>query len=264
MLPTWFLLTVAGVFGAVWGSFLNVVIGRVPQRESLMTRSHCPKCGHQIRNRDNIPVLGWLGLRGKCRDCALPISPRYPLVEAGTAAFFMAITYWLGEPSWLLVPLLVFACVSIALALIDVDTLTLPNAIVGPSTVALVALMTAVGFLDGELASVGRGLLAGAAMTALYGVMWFVSAGRWIGFGDVKMAFMIGVMAGYFSWSSAVVAVAAGWFLGGLVAAIALLSGRVKKGAHLPFGPFLLIGAWVGVFFGRDIANWYLNFFMLT
>src|SRR3954467_2863927 len=124
------LLCVTGLLGLAVGSFLNVVIYRLPRDESLVRpRSHCPLCGHEVRNRHNIPVLGWLLLRGRCADCAAPISVRYPLVEAGTALLFVAVAAGFGL-SWELPAYLCLAAVAVALAAIDLDAVRLPVTIV--------------------------------------------------------------------------------------------------------------------------------------
>src|SRR3954468_24551623 len=129
-MPQPVLLCVVGLLGLAVGSFLNVVIHRVPRGESLVRPgSHCPRCDAAVRSRHNVPVLGWLLLRGRCADCATPISVRYPLVEAGTAALFVAVAAKFGF-SWALAPYLYLAAVAVALALIDLDVMRLPNAIV--------------------------------------------------------------------------------------------------------------------------------------
>src|SRR5215210_2305964 len=132
-MPQPMLLSIAGLLGLAVGSFLNVVIHRVPRDESLVRPgSQCPHCGSAVRSRHNVPVLGWLLLRGRCADCKAPISARYPLVEAGTAALFLAVAAKFGL-SWELPAYLYLAAVAIALAAIDLDVMRLPNAIVLPS-----------------------------------------------------------------------------------------------------------------------------------
>src|SRR4051812_8246654 len=143
---TLFVIVLCGVLGLVIGSFLNVVIWRVPRGESIVSPpSACPGCGHPIRRRDNVPVLSWLLLRGRCRDCAQPISARYPLVEAGTGLLFTAVAVLVGFDSpdvWAMPAFLYLAAISVALTLIDLDTRTLPNAIVLPSYVVALVLLT--------------------------------------------------------------------------------------------------------------------------
>ena len=138
---TGFTVAVCTVFGLAIGSFLNVVVWRVPRKESVVSPpSACPACGAGIRGYDNIPVGSWLVLRGRCRDCAEPISARYPLVEAGTGVTF-GLVAWMVGPSWGLPAFLYLAGISIALALIDLDTFRLPNAIVLPAYPVTAALL---------------------------------------------------------------------------------------------------------------------------
>src|SRR5215212_7401005 len=143
-MPQPLLLSIAGLLGLAVGSFLTVVIYRAPRDQSLVRpRSQCPHCGSVVRNRHNVPVLGWLLLRGRCADCAAPISIRYPLVEAGTAALFVAVAARFGL-SWTLPAYLYLAAIAVALAVIDVDLFRLPDAIVKPSyAVAAVLLIPA-------------------------------------------------------------------------------------------------------------------------
>lgn len=147
---TGLLVVAATLVGLAIGSFLNVVVWRVPRGESVAhPPSACPRCGHVIRPRDNVPVLSWLVLRGRCRDCAAPISARYPLVEAGTAVLF-GLTAWFAGPAWVLPALLYLAAVSVALALIDIDTKRLPNAIVLPSYPVALGLLALASWNPGE------------------------------------------------------------------------------------------------------------------
>ncbi len=259
LLPLWFIVGFSAVFGALFGSFLNVVVYRVPAGESLMGRSHCPKCSHPIRAYDNIPVLSWFILLGKCRDCKEGIAWRYPAVEAFTAIAFGAIAAWQGQVSFLLLLLFIYAFVSIALTLIDIDTMRLPDAIVLPATITLSVGLIINSVITADYSSLLRAAIAGVVMTLLYGAVWFFSGGRGLGYGDVKMAFMLGIMTGYFSWDAAIIAFIAAWITGGLFAIAALLAGKVKRGMQIPFGPFLILGTWIGIVGGSTIVNWYLD-----
>jgi leader peptidase (prepilin peptidase)/N-methyltransferase len=154
------LLIVVALLGLAVGSFLNVVIYRVPRDESLVRPgSHCPHCGHVVRNRHNIPVLGWLFLRGRCADCAAPISIRYPLVEAGTAALFVAVAARFGL-SWELPAYLYLAAIAVALAAIDLDVMRLPDKIVLPSYGVAVVLLAPAVLAEHSWGAATRGLIA--------------------------------------------------------------------------------------------------------
>ena len=178
------LLIFAGLLGLAIGSFLNVVVYRVPAGRSLTPDSACPKCGTAIRKRDNVPVISWLLLRGRCRGCSEPISARYPLVEAGTAAAFLLVTARFGPtlvdattvPDAVgagieLVAFLVLTAVSIALALIDLDTKRLPNVIVLPALLAGILLLGVAAIVRGDwaaLAGAWLGVFAGGYIADVY------------------------------------------------------------------------------------------------
>jgi leader peptidase (prepilin peptidase)/N-methyltransferase len=261
-MPQPLLLCIAGLLGLAVGSFLNVVIHRVPRGESLVRPgSHCPDCGHQIRNRHNVPVLGWLLLRGKCADCKTAISARYPLVEAGTAALFVAVAAKFGL-SWELPAYLYLAAVSIALAAIDLDTMRLPDAIVLPSYAVAPVLLIPAMIAEHSWAAGIRGLLAAAALYAYNFVLAVVHPG--IGFGDVKLALLLGLYLGWLGWSSLAVGAFAGFLLGGIVGAALMLARRANRKTRIPFGPYMLAGAFLAVFAAAPIAHWYTSLLIPT
>ena len=200
------LVTFAGLFGLAIGSFLNVVVWRLPRGESLSSPpSACPKCGHAIRARDNVPVLGWLLLRGKCRDCGEPISPRYPIVEAVTGLSFALIAFVVGiEPPavFALPAYLYLAAISIALALIDLDTRRLPNRIVLPSLGVGAVLLALASWANGDWGALLRAVIGSAGLFALYFVIAFISP-RGMGMGDVKLAAVLGLYLGWLGLGAA-------------------------------------------------------------
>lgn len=247
--------------GLAVGSFLNVVISRVPQRKSLMGRSACPRCGHSIRAYHNIPLLGWMILRGRCRDCALPIGRQYPMVEAATGALFVAVYLLIPSPTWvLLVTLLFFAAATIALTVIDWQTLRLPNAIVYPTVaVSLLGIALSV-VVDPTVATTPAIMRVGASAAGLfvaYFLLWLISGGRAIGFGDVKLSVALGAVMGYFGYGVVAVGTMAAWVLGACIALTGLATGHLKRGEPVPFGPALIAGAWLGLFTGPAIWAWY-------
>jgi leader peptidase (prepilin peptidase)/N-methyltransferase len=272
---------VAGLFGVLIGSFLNVVVYRVPRRESVVSPpSACPVCGRRIRRIDNVPILSWLVLRGRCRDCHSRISMRYPLVELATAVAFAFVGAWavavlvnkpfielnLGELAGLALALAAFlylAAVSIALTLIDLDTHTLPNKIVLPAYVVGAVLLGAAALLTGDsgrLLSAGVGL---AAMWFAYFLMAVLYPGG-MGFGDVKLAGVLGLFLGWLGWGPLIVGSFAAFLLGGVFALVLLASKRVTRKGGIPFGPWMLAGAWVGIFAGDSIWYGYLFLFGLA
>ncbi|MFI1990009.1 prepilin peptidase [Actinoplanes sp. NPDC020271] len=249
------LLVVVGVLGLAVGSFLNVVIHRVPRDESLVhPGSHCPNCGHAVRNRHNVPVLGWLMLRGRCADCATPISARYPLVEAGTAALFVAVAARFGW-SWALPGYLYLAAVAVALALIDLDVMRLPDKIVLPSYAVATALLAPAALLAGDPSALLRGAVAALMLYLLYRVLGAFGMGG----GDVKLAPLLGFYLGWLGWGAVAIGAFAGFLLGGVAGAVLLLAGAAGRKSRIPFGPYMLAGAFLAVFAAAPIADWYAN-----
>lgn len=251
----------AGVLGLAIGSFLNVVVWRLPRGASLSSPpSACPWCGHAIRWFDNVPLVSWLVLRGRCRDCGEPISVRYPLVELGTAVFFAAVAVWSAfQPAgfWLLAPFLYLAAVSVALALIDLDTKTLPNRIVLPSLVVAPILLAVTSLGAGEWWPLLWALVGGAALFVFYLVLALVYPSG-MGFGDVKLAALLGLYLGYLGWGPVIVGAFAAFLLGGIFSIVLLAAARATRKTGIPFGPWMLLGAWVGIVFGREISTGYL------
>jgi leader peptidase (prepilin peptidase)/N-methyltransferase len=254
------LLGIAGLLGLAVGSFLNVVIYRVPRDESLVRPgSHCPHCGSEVRNRHNIPVLGWLLLRGRCADCAAPISVRYPLVEAGTAALFVAVAAKFGW-SWELPAYLYLAAVAIALAAIDLDVMRLPDKIVLPSySVALLLLVPAM-IAEHSWGAGTRGLIAAAALWIAFEVISLFGMGR----GDVKLAPLLGLYLGWLGWSAVAIGMFAGFLLGGVFGVVLMVTRLATRKTRVPFGPYMLAGAFLAVFAAAPIAHWYSNLLVPT
>lgn len=261
------------VFGALIGSFLNVVVFRVPAGRSIVSPpSACGSCGTEIKPYDNIPVVSWLVLRGRCRSCRSSISARYPLVEAATALAFAAVAWWFwagpeapAERSGTalaagvveVVAYLYFAAISIALALIDLDTRRLPNTIVLPSYPVGAALLGTAAALTGNWGALIGAAIGGAVLYAVYLLLALVYPGG-MGFGDVKLAGVLGIFLGYLGWGPLIVGGFAAFVLGGAFALVLVAARRVTKGSGIPFGPWMLAGAWLGVFAGPTIWNAYL------
>lgn len=267
---------VIGVVGAAIGSFLNVVIHRVPLGLSVVNPpSACPACTARVRPYDNIPIVSWLVLRGRCRDCGAPFSGRYALVELATALAFAGLAVLLlpgilAAPSTAalaaglleLVALLYFAAVSIALAAIDLDTHRLPNSIVLPSYPVLAVLLGASALLTGDLETAARAAAGAGILFAGYLLLAFISP-RGMGMGDVKLAGVIGLVLGFSGWAALAVGTLAAFLLGGLVGIALIVAGRARRNTGIPFGPWMLGGAWVGILLGEPIARAYLALFGL-
>ena len=252
------LLTGAAVLGLIVGSFLNVVVWRVPRGESVVRPpSHCPACGRAVRARDNVPVLSWLLLRGRCRDCDAQISPRYPLVEAGTAAVFVVLATRIGaEPE--LPAYLYLGAIGVALALIDIDVKRLPNVIVLPSYVVAAALLGVAAVVGDDYPDLLRALLAMAALFGFYFVLALVYPAG-MGFGDVKLAGVLGLYLGWLGWAEVVTGGFLGFLFGGLVGGVLMATQRAGRKSQIPFGPYMLVGAFVAILWGGALADLYLD-----
>ena len=243
----------AGILGAIVGSFLNVVAYRLPRGESLAhPPSRCPSCGAPVKPYDNIPVLSWLLLRGRCRSCGAPISWRYPLVEAGTGLLCAAVVVAKGADEDAILGL-VLVLLLVPITLIDFDTFTIPNKITYPGVVAGIAIVALT-----DLDSLPESLIAALAASGFLFVAWFLRPGG-MGLGDVKLAFMLGVYLG----RAVAPAMFAALISGSLIGAIIIARYGAAKGRKMkiPFGPYLALGGLVGLFAGDELVDWYLDSF---
>lgn len=258
-LPLPLVVGLVGTLGLAVGSFLNVVVHRVPLGLSVVSpASACPACGHEVRGRDNVPVVSWLLLRGRCRDCAAPISARYPLVEAGTALLLVAVAVHLDD-LLLSAALLPVAAAGVALTLIDLEHQRLPFAVTG-AAVAFSLPAVVADQLGGSPATEPWQVLASVAVwVGVYGGTWLVTAGRGMGLGDVALAPVLGLALGALGLGPSLVGLMAGFVLGAVVGVTLIASGRLARGSRLPHGPFMLIGAAVGLFLGTPLAEAYLR-----
>lgn len=254
------------IFGASIGSFLNVVIYRIPAGLSILwPPSRCPQCLHQLGKTENIPVFGWLWLRGKCRWCKTPISSRYPLVEAATGLIFLFI-FWQFGLTWFTVGYWALLSWLLALSLIDLDTMTLPHALTQSGLGLGLAFQGFIGWQTGELSGMASQLMVGIIGAVLgiwlFDIITFVGSIAFgqaaMGGGDAKLAAMIGAWLGWqYLLLTGFVACALGAFIGGGAIAIGLLSRRQP----MPFGPFLALGAALTIFWGEAIISSYLSLF---
>jgi leader peptidase (prepilin peptidase) / N-methyltransferase len=244
----------AGVMGLVLGSFFNVVIHRLPRGESLSTPgSHCPHCAASVRPYDNVPLVSWLVLRGRCRDCGAPISSRYPLVELATGLLFAAVVLakgadrdvWLG---------LVLVAALVPSALIDLEHRIIPNAIMLPAAIAapvILALTRPEDLVEHLIAGAAAGGFLLAAVLAYP---------RGMGMGDVKLGGVLGLYLGISVAPAMLIAFLAGTLVGaGVMARKGVAEGRKTA---VPFGPFLALGGLVGLFAGPAIVAWYADRFL--
>jgi leader peptidase (prepilin peptidase)/N-methyltransferase len=248
-------LVIAGVFGACIGSFLNVVIYRLPLGQSIVSPpSRCPKCGYRLQWYDNLPIFGWVLLGGRCRKCKNPISIQYPIVELITALLFVLVV-WVTPPGPLLVSRLLFVCILIALFGIDLEHQILPNSITLPGIVAgvLLSFIAPPGWRDALL-----GVLLGAGILyAIAGAYYLWRREEGLGMGDVKMLAMIGAFLG---WKAVLVTMVLSSFSGAAIGMALIAAQRGGMKLALPFGTFLAIGALVAMFVGEALVTWYAGF----
>ncbi len=243
------LIVVTAVLGLVVGSFLNVVIHRVPRRQSVVwPGSRCPHCGEHIRPGDNVPLLSYLLLRGRCRNCKGRISARYPAVEAATGLLFGAAAYEFRLGLALLAALVLISAL-VALAVIDLEHRLLPNAIVGPAALAGLALS----ILGDPARWWTYPLSAAAVAVALFGLALVRPGG--MGMGDVKMGGMLGTFLGPY----AALAVFLGALFGAIAGGLLMATGKVDRRSALPFGSFMAFGALVSLFVGPELWGLYMN-----
>jgi len=243
----------AGILGAILGSFLNVVAYRLPRKESLShPGSRCPHCETPIKPYDNVPVLAWFWLRGKCRACGAPISLRYPLVEAVTGLLCAAVVVSYGADSDVWLPL-VFVVLLVPITLIDLDHHIIPNVLTGIGAIAAIALVLAF-----DSGSIEENLISAAAAGGFF-LIAAIAYPAGMGMGDVKLAGMMGLYLGRAVAPAIFVALISGTVVGAFV--IARFGAKEGRKKGIPFGPWLALGSLVGVFAGDAIVDWYLDTF---
>jgi leader peptidase (prepilin peptidase)/N-methyltransferase len=273
----------------VIGSFLNVVIYRVPAGISLLRESRCPDCDGRVRAAQNVPIVSWLALGGKCAMCRHRIPARYPLVELATGVAFVGVTLWVlaaggvvstrvagatsdavfGSPSatvataWLatslvLIAFVYLAAISIALLVIDLDVQRLPNSIVLPGYLVGFILLGGASALVADWNTIIRMAIGMAAMYAFYALLRFIRPAG-MGGGDVKLAGVLGIYLGWLGWSTLIIGAFAAFLLGGIFGIVLIIFHRATRRTRIPFGPWMLAGAWVGILLGPALGAWYLG-----
>ncbi len=250
------------LLGLILGSFLNALAYRLPRGESLMTRSHYTTCFHQITAWENIPVISWLFLRGRCSGCKEPISARYPLIELGTGvafAYLVARASEFGDGfAWASLIFLSFAFIGVYITLVDLDSRKIPTQAVLMGLIF--AVIGAIGY-SFTVGNDGRALTALISMGAyfiVYFTLWFFKPGA-MGYGDVRLAVLTGFVLGWISVGTAVL----GFFAPFIVATIWLIPGLITKKStgktKIPFGPWMILGTLIAIIFGDIVADYYLQ-----
>jgi leader peptidase (prepilin peptidase)/N-methyltransferase len=261
-------LVLAAVFGLVIGSFLNVVVYRVPAGIPLTRESRCPGCDAPVRAWQNVPVLSWMLLRGRCATCRTAISARYPLVEIATALAFLGVVWAAtetvavagvdGSSIAVLLAYLWLAAVSVALTLIDLDVQRLPNAIVLPSYAVAFGLFAIAASLGADPMGLVRAAVGAAAMYGFYALLRLIRPDG-MGGGDVRLAGVLGIYLGWIGWGALAVGGFAAFVLGGLYGVAVIVARRAGRRDAIPFGPWMLAGAWLGIAAGEPLAQAYVR-----
>ena len=252
------------LFGAAIGSFLNVCIYRIPEGRSVVTpASSCPSCGTPIKFYDNIPILSYIILRGRCRNCKAEFSPRYPMVELVNALLYVAVLNSFSSASpWTLLVYCLFVSTLIVIFFIDIDHQIIPNSITFPGMPLALILGSTIlpdpflrenllGFRDSAI-----GFIAGGGffyLTAIIGKAIFKKDA--MGMGDVKMMAMVGGLMG---WKAVILTTFMGSLLGSIIGVTLILMKGREWGSRIPFGPYLALGALASLLWGEEILTWYL------
>jgi leader peptidase (prepilin peptidase)/N-methyltransferase len=249
--------------GLVLGSFVNALVWRLHEKKDWVTgRSECPHCHHVLAPKDLIPLLSWLMLGGKCRYCHKPI-PDSPLVELTLPILFvLSYVFWpqplIGVGLYEFVFWLIFLVGFVALAVYDLRWFLLPNVIVFPLIwLAVAQELGKLLFFHGTWGGLFGALLGAAVISGLFYIIFVVSKGRWIGFGDVKLAIVLGILAG--GALPALLVLFAASLIGSLSSLQLVLTGRANRKSHLPFGPMLIAGVILVVLFGQAAIDWYAD-----
>ncbi len=250
------LVAICAVFGLLIGSFLNVVVWRVPRGESIVRPgSHCPSCDAAIGPLENVPVASWLALRGRCKHCGTRISVRYPLVELLNAALWVGMALHFGAAAEL-PAYLALAAGLLALALIDLDTFLLPNKVLYPTGFIVGALLLGAAVVDGSWNDLARAGLGGLAAFVVFLIIHLISP-RGMGFGDVRLSFVLGMALGWLSWGHVYLGLFLGFVLGAVIGVVLIATGLRTRKDHVPFGPFLVAGTFIAIFAGTQLLDLY-------
>jgi leader peptidase (prepilin peptidase)/N-methyltransferase len=248
------LIGLCAVLGLLVGSFLNVVIYRVPRNESIVSpRSSCPACGAPIRERDNIPVVSWLLLRGRCRQCQAPISARYPLVELACAALFAGTAARFGY-RWDLPAYLALFAGLLALSCIDVERMILPKKIVYPLTILVAALLLLAAAETGNWHAYVVGAICAAGWFVVFFALNYASP-RVLGFGDVRLSLVLGLSLGWLGVGYVLLGFFAANVIGAVVGITLIATKHMERQSRIPYGVFLASGCALAVFAGPELLR---------
>ena len=249
---------VTGVFGLLIGSFVGVVVDRVPRKESIVSPpSHCVACEAPIRPYDNIPVISYVALRGRCRACHTRIPPRDALLELGTGILFVLLAWRLGS-AWALPAYCVFAATAVAISAIDIEHMRIPSAVVYATAVLGAPLLVLASAGTHDWSALESAAIGGAGAFATFFAL-FYAVPKGIGFGDVRFAGLCGGFLGWLGFREVVAGFLISFVVAGVPAALLLAMHKVKRQTKIPFGPFLAAGTVIAVLFGAPIIHAWSN-----
>ncbi|MBZ9572784.1 prepilin peptidase [Patescibacteria group bacterium] len=240
------------IFGACVGSFLNCLIYRLREKESFLSgRSFCPKCRHKLGFFDLIPILSFIFLKGKCRYCSKRISLQYPMVEIATGGVFLLIFNFQNFTTTLY--LLIISCFLIIIFVYDLKHYIIPDKIIYPAIVITFLYRVIFNFQTSNLYS---SILSALAASGFFFLIWLVSRGKWMGLGDAKLAFFMGLFLGY---PQILPALFSAFLIGAIIGLGLIAFGKKSLKSQVPFGPFLVAGSFIALFWGEQIIRWYIN-----
>lgn len=258
----------ASLYGLLFGSFANAVAYRIPEEESLLGRSHCPKCNSTITAWQNIPVLSWIILRGKCHTCHQPISVQYPLIEILTSLICGLLAWKITTMNLPMIPTIFtiialgyFGFIGIVLSIIDQRTMMLPSRVIYPTIIFVFGVLTIVSLLLKDYSSIFT-LFCGAVLScSFYFVVWFIFP-RGMGFGDVKLSFLTGGVLGWFSLFHALFGLMVPFVILSAIAVPLLITKVWTRKTPVPLGPWIIAGSIIAILWGNTIIDEYLAFFI--
>lgn len=272
-LPQQLLIFLAFIFGTAIGSFLNVLIWRLPREETIQGRSYCPHCSHQLVWHDLVPVFSYLFQRGECKYCSKPVSFRYPLIELITGILF-GLAMWL-YPVVDLLTFLLFLKIIVAIAIcvvvfvIDLEHYLILDKLVYPGIILMLFFSIVLDLFGGGTFSAAaflyaatiQGLIGAAVAFIPFWLLWFGSRGKWMGYGDVKFVAFMGLALG---WRGVIMALLVSFVVGAMVGLILIAAGKKQLSSKIPFGTFLSLSTILALFWGMRLWDLYWNLILIS
>lgn len=255
----------ASLYGLLFGSFANAVAYRVPTGETLWSRSHCPKCDSKITAWQNIPILSWIALKGKCANCKNPISIQYPFVEFLTMVLFGGVAYWVTTLGFDLIPTIIltivlcyFAFISVVLSIIDLKLKLLPTKLIYPTIAVSLIGLSIVALLLGDYSRILWMIVGSVGTFVIYFLIWWFFP-KGMGYGDVRLSLLTGLILGWFSIGHALIGFMAPFIILSVVLLPLMIFKVVGRKTEVPLGPWIILGTFVSMVLGDIIIDFYLS-----